>query len=207
MTGVQLLGWLAVLLTFVRLASQPWHNLRSGQLDGVSVAALGNNLVSDIFWVWFGLEAGLAPVWIVAVLVLPIDVLSVAVVRARVDRWSVLSATAWALALGGAWWVAGVGGLGALLVASVAVIMVPQIVAVIRRPRLTGLSLVTVGLSLADAAVWGAYGAAAGDATVMFYGIVLAVGAAVIGWRVVLTRMSDAGGPAGDEVAAYTSPL
>jgi hypothetical protein len=41
----------------------------------------------------------------------------------------------------------------------------------------------------------------------MFYGIVLAVGAAVIGWRVVLTRMSDAGGPASDEVAVYTSPL
>jgi len=206
MTGVELLGWLAVALTFARLGSQPWHNLRSGHLDGVSPAALGNNLVSDVFWLWFGLEAGLAPVWIVAVLVLPIDVMSVVVVRARVDRWAVLSTVAWAVALGGAWWFGGLRGLGALLVISVAVVLAPQIVAVVRHPRLTGLSLVTVGLSLADAAAWGLYGAVVGDATVMFYGVVLALGAAVIGWRVVATRMVDTGQSAGNGVAAYTSP-
>lgn len=206
MTGVELLGWLAVVLTFVRLGSQPWHNLRSGHLDGVSATALGNNLVSDIFWLWFGLEAGLAPVWIVAVLVLPIDVLSVVVVRARIDKWSVLSALGWTVALVGAWLVAGTGGLGAVLVISVAVVMAPQILAVIRLSRLTGLSLVTVGLSLADAAAWGAYGVMVGDATVKFYGVVLAVGALIIGWRVVATRMSDGARSATAEVAAYTSP-
>lgn len=206
MTGVELLGWLAVVLNFARLGSQPWHNLRSGHLDGVSATALGNNLVSDIFWLWFGLEAGLAPVWIVAVLVLPIDVLSVVVVRARIGKWAVLSALGWTVALAGAWLVAGVGGLGALLVISVAVVMTPQILAVIRLPRLTGLSLVTVGLSLADAAAWGVYGVLVGDATVKFYGVVLAMAALVIGWRVVVTKMSDDARSAGGGVAAYTSP-
>ncbi len=205
MMVVQMLGVLAVVLTFARLGSQPWHNLRSGHLDGVSATALGNNLVSDVFWLWFGLQAGLAPVWIVAVLALPIDVLSMVVVRSRINRWTVASATAWTVALVGAWWVAGLGGLGAVLVVSVAVAMAPQMLAVIRYPRLTGLSLVTVGLSLADAAVWGVYGAMAGDVTLVFYGVVLAVGATVIGWRVVVTSLSGRDGSAAPGVAAYTS--
>lgn len=206
MTGIQLLGWLAVVLTFVRLGSQPWHNLRSGRLDGVSATSLGNNLVSDMCWLWFGLQAGLAPVWIVALLVIPIDVLSMVVVRSRIDKWTVVSSAGWGAALVGAWWIAGVRGLGALLVVSVAVIMVPQLTAVIRYPRLTGLSLVTVGLSLADAAVWGAYGAMVGDTALVFYGIVLAIGAMVIGWRVVATSLAAEDLSAGHGVAAYTSP-
>ena len=207
MEPVDLLGWLAVLLTFLRLGSQPWHNLRSRQVEGLSAAAVGNNLVSDVGWLWYGLSVGLAPVWVVAVVLVPVNVLTLWVARSRIDRTAVLSTTLWSVALVGAWALGGAPGLGAVLVVSVAVILFPQVVAVLRLDRLGGLSLVTMALALADAGAWGAFGALTGDTTLVVYGLVLAAGTGIITCRVLATRPArrvapPAAPPAGD---AYTA--
>lgn len=205
MDAVEVLGWTAVALTVVRLASQPWHNLRTRRIEGVSAAALGNNLVSDLGWVVYGLAVGLAPVWVVAAIIIPVDALALVVARSRADRWTAVSAAVWAGALGGAWLAAGTPGLGAVLVVSVAVGLAPQVVAVLRLPRLPGLSMVTVGLGVADAVVWGAYGLATADATLVLYGVVLLAGKTVIGWRVVATGRTSPGPAAPPARRAYTA--
>lgn len=190
MEPVDLLGWLAVLLTFLRLGSQPWHNLRRRQVEGLSAAAVGNNLVSDVGWLCFGVAVGLPPVWVVSVVLLPVDLLTLWVARSRIDRTAVISTTLWSAALAGAWFLGGSSGLGAVLVVSVAVILLPQVIAVLRLDHLGGLSLVTMGLAFGEAGVWSGYGLLIGDATLFWYGVVLAVGTGIITWRVVTTRPS-----------------
>jgi len=192
MQPVDLLGWLAVLLTFLRLGSQPWHNLRSRQVAGLSAAAVGNNLVSDVGWLCFGIAVGLPPVWVVSVVLLPVDLLTLWVVRSRIDRTAVLSTTLWSTALVGAWVLGGAPGLGAVLVVSVAVILLPQVIAVLRLDHLDGLSLVTMALAVGEAGVWSVYGLLIGDATLFWYGVVLGAGTAIITWRVIATRPAQA---------------
>jgi uncharacterized protein with PQ loop repeat len=193
MEPVDLLGWLGVAFTFARLGSQPWHNLRSRRLEGVSAAALGNSVASDVGWLVYGLAVGLPPVWVVAALVLPLGVISVVVARSRITPRSVLAVVGWSALLAVSWFAAGPTALGTLLVAGVAVTMVPQLVTVYRWPVLAGLSLVTVGLALADAAAWAAYGVLTGDAPLLFYGAVLATGSLLTGWRIVTTRRRSVG--------------
>lgn len=188
MQPVDLLGWLAVLLTFLRLGSQPWHNLRRRRIEGLSAAAVGNNLVSDVGWLCFGVAVGLPPVWVVSVVLLPVDLLTLWVARSRIDRTAVVSTTLWSSALVGAWLLGGSSALGAVLVVSVAVILFPQVVAVLRLDHLDGLSLVTMALAFGEAGVWSVYGLLLGDATLFWYGVVLGVGTAIITWRVVATR-------------------
>lgn len=194
MDAVDLLGWVAVALTFLRLGSQPWHNLRSGRVDGLSAAAVGNNLVSDLGWLTYGLAVGLAPVWVVAVALTPVNLLTLWVARSRLNGRSVLATGAWSAALVGSWFIGGAPGLGAVLVVSVVVILVPQVTAVLRLSRLDGLSLVTMGLAVAEAVAWGGYGLLTGDLTLMLYGVVLTVGAGIITWRLVTTRRRSARG-------------
>ncbi len=206
MDVVTWLGWLAVVLTFARLGSQPWHNLRSRRVEGVSATALVNNLVADLGWLWFGVASDLPPVWVVASITLPVDLLSIWVARSNLTRASVASGAAWAVGLAGAWLLGGQGGLGAVLVFSVAVVLAPQVRAVLRLHQLRGLSLVTVGLAIADALAWGTYGALTGDTTLVVYGVVLLSGTSVIGWRVMATRTHRARTKgASDRAAAYTS--
>lgn len=205
MGAVEVLGWSAVALTFVRLSSQPWHNLRTRRIEGVSAAALANNLVSDLGWLVYGLAVGLAPVWVVAAIIIPVDVLALVVARSRADRWTVVSVTVWTLALAGAWLAAGTTGLGALLVVSVVVGIAPQVVAVLRLPRLPGLSMVTVVLGVADAVVWATYGLATGDLTLVLYGVVLLAGKSIIGWRVVATGRAPRHAAATGSGHAYTA--
>lgn len=211
MEPVDLLGWLAVVLTFLRLGSQPWHNLRSGQVEGLSAAAVGNNLASDVGWLAYGLAVGLAPVWSLAVVLIPVNLLTLWVARSRIDRSAVVTTTLWSAALAVAWLVGGAPGLGAVLVVSVAVVLFPQVVAVLRLDRLGGLSLVTMGLALGDAVAWSLFGLARRDATLVVYGVVLAVGTGIITWRVVATRptigtvSAGASSPTSPATGAYTA--
>jgi uncharacterized protein with PQ loop repeat len=191
MEPVDLLGWLGVAFTFARLGSQPWHNLRSRRLEGVSAAALGNSVASDVGWLAYGLAVGLPPVWIVAALVLPLGVLSLVVARSQVTLRSVAAVGSWSALLAAAWFLAGPTALGTVLVAGVAVTMMPQLMTVYRSRVLAGLSMVTVGLAIGDAAAWAAYGAATGDGPLMFYGAVLATGSLCIGGRIVTSRRRD----------------
>jgi uncharacterized protein with PQ loop repeat len=199
------LGWLAVVLTFARLGSQPWHNLRKRQVQGVSPTALGNNFVADLGWLWYGIEMGLAPVWVVALIIFPVNVTAIWVARSTINRSAIAITTAWLAALVAARVIGGTPWLGAVLVVSVAVILAPQVRLALRLDHLPGLSFVTVGLALADAAAWSGFGLLTADTTLMFYGVVLASGASIIGWRLVATR-ARARPATAKGGAAYTSP-
>lgn len=199
------LGWLAVVLTFARLGSQPWHNLRKREVTGVSATALGNNFVADLGWLWYGLEVGLPQVWVVALIIFPVNVTAIWVARSTFDRSAFLVTATWMTALLAARVLGGTPWLGAVLVVSVAVILAPQVRVALRLDHLPGLSFVTVGLALADAAAWSSFGVLTDDTTLVFYGVVLSAGALIIGWRLVTTRVrhrpsTPDGGP------AYTSP-
>ena len=63
-----------------------------------------------------------------------------------------------------------------------------------------------MGLAVADALTWGAYGAFVGDVTLVVYAVVLMAGTLVIGWRVVTTRRQGGGETASGRAAAYTAP-
>jgi uncharacterized protein with PQ loop repeat len=204
MEPVDLLGWLGVALTFARLGSQPWHNLRSRRVEGVSAAALGNSLASDVGWLVYGLAVGLPPVWVVAALVLPVGVVSIVVARSLVTWRSTLAVVCWSGLLAGAWLLGGPIALGTVLVAGVAMSAAPQVAVVFRRSNLAGLSLVTVALALADAAAWAAYGLATGDWPLVFYGVVLATGAVLVGGRILVTRRRQHP-TAGRRAPAYTA--
>ena len=75
-----------------------------------------------------------------------------------------------------------------VLAAGVLVTQGPQVLRAVRESDLTGLAATTWWLSIVDAATWGAYGVAVGDAALVAYGVVLSSSAVVVLSRIQLTR-------------------
>ena len=184
----ELLGWIGALLYVARLVPQPWHTRRSGLDAGVSTQALCNNLASDVGWVTYGLLAGLPPIWIGTSVAVVLDLATIALVRHRLRAREVAVGAAWLATLVGAWFVGGPVAMGLALGASVAVSHAPQVAAAVRGADLSGLHPATWWLALADAALWGGYGLADGDAGLVAYGLVLSAVGAVVRVRIAQTR-------------------
>ena len=79
-------GWVASIVFLARLLPQPIRLFRTGVPNGVSPLAMMNSAVSDIAWVLYGLSAGLAPVWVVALLALPPGIWTIVLLRDRITR-------------------------------------------------------------------------------------------------------------------------
>jgi uncharacterized protein with PQ loop repeat len=186
------LAWIGTVLFLVRLLPQPLHLWRHRRDEGVSAQALTNNLVSDAFWLPYGLVAGLPPVWFASVVAVPLDLLTIVLVRRRVTPGVVATGTAWAAALAGAWMLGGAAGLGVALAASVVVNHGPQVLAALRSDDLSGLHPATWWFSLAEALLWGVYGAALRDPALIAYSAVLASAATVILVRIAATQSAYA---------------
>jgi len=195
----EVLGWVGAVLYLVRLLPQPWHTRRTGASDGVSPQALLNGFASDIGWLAYGLAAGLAPVWAAAAVALPIGLVTLSLVRARI-RWHHLSVAAgWGVGLAGSWMVGGALGLGTMLGVSVVVNHGPQVLLALRGSDLSGLHPATWWISLADAALWGGYGLLADDVALMAYGVILGSAGVVVLGRIAWTRRG--GRPSGSTPA------
>ena len=76
----------------------------------------------------------------------------------------------------------------AVLAAGVLVTQGPQVVKSVRESDLSGIAPATWWISVLDAATWGAYGVAIGDAALMGYGVVLMRSAAIVLGRIHWTR-------------------
>lgn len=182
-----LLAWIGTALFVVRLLPQPLHLWRHRNDAGVSATSLTNNLVSDAFWLPYGLVAGLPPVWFASVVAIPLDLLTLVLVRRRVSRRVLGVGLAWSAVLGVAWWAGGGLGLGLALGASVLVNHGPQVVTALRSDDLSGLHPATWWFSLAEALLWGVYGVALVDAALMAYALVLGGAATIILLRIAVT--------------------
>ncbi len=181
----EVIGWVASVVFLCRLLPQPIRLARTGVPDGVSPLATMNAALSDIGWLLYGLSAGLAPVWVVALLALPPGIWTIVLLRQRITRRDVVGASVWLAIILLAWLS---GGLVALLGMSVLVNQGPQVWAALRSNDLDGIATTTWYIALVDASLWGGYGVVSGDVALMSYGVVLFASASVILGRVWWTR-------------------
>lgn len=169
----------------VRLLPQPAKLWRSGVADGVSPMAAYNTVLSTLAWLAYGLAQGLFAVWSVSLLALVPGVWQAALLVRRTRRVDVAGAGAFAALMV----VAALGGwFPAVLAISVVITAGPQVVEVLRGRELGGVAPATWWIALADAALWGAYGAAVSDAALVGYWAVLSVCAGVVLARLAWAR-------------------
>jgi len=183
--SASVIGWVASVVFLTRLLPQPIRLFRTGVPNGVSPLAMLNSAISDVAWVLYGLSAGLAPVWVVALLALPPGIWTVGLLRHRITRRDLLGASLWLALIVAA---ALTGTLAVLLAMSVIVNQGPQTWVAIRSNHLEGIATTTWYIALVDASLWGGYGVATGDAALMGYGTVLFSCASIILARVWWTR-------------------
>ena len=181
----ELLGWLASLVYLARLLPQPFRLARTGVPVGISTIAAMNAVISDVAWIAYGLQAGLVPVWLVAVIGVVPGVWTVALLRGEIRRGDVLRSGIWLAVIGLA---AATGALGVILAASVLVNMGPQVAKAIRSSDLRGLSAFTWLIAIGDGLLWGAYGAVVDDQALVGYGVVLVTSALIVLVRMARTR-------------------
>lgn len=175
------LGWLATVAFLVRLLPQPLRLIRTGVPNGVSSIAIMNIALTELAWLLYGLIEGLAPVWVVSVPALPLGLWTVFLLRRQITRRDLLVSGSWLVIIA----VSLLSGTLALILAtSVLVNYGPQVLTAIRGRNLEGLAPATWFLALVDAALWGAYGVAVGDAALLGYCAILTTFALVILWRI-----------------------
>jgi len=179
------LALVASAVFLVRLLPQPIRLARTGSVSGVSALAALTSVLTTTGWLAYGLWAGLPVVWAVSVVALIPGIWTVVLLRRETTRLDVAAAGSW---LGVQVAAAVVGLFAAVLAAGVLVTQGPQVVKSIRESDLSGIAPATWWISVLDAATWGAYGVAIGDAALMGYGVVLMVSAAIVLSRVYWTR-------------------
>ena len=191
----ELLGWLASVVYLSRLLPQPIRLTRTGLPEGISTVAAMNAVISDAAWIAYGLQAGLLPVWLVALVGVVPGVWTVGLLRREVDRGDLVRSGAWLAVIMVA---ALVGGLGVILAASVLVNVGPQVWTALRSNDLRGLSAFTWVLAIGDGLLWGAYGWVVADVALLAYAGVLVTGALIVLLRMAMTRSftTDLAGPA-----------
>jgi len=191
----ELLGLLASVVYLSRLLPQPIRLARTGLPEGISTVAAMNAVISDAAWIAYGLQAGLLPVWLVALVGVVPGVWTVVLLRREVDRGDLVRSGAWLAVVVVA---ALVGGLGVILAASVLVNVGPQVWTALRSNDLRGLSAFTWVLAIGDGLLWGAYGWVVADVALLAYAGVLVTGALIVLLRMAMTRSftTDLAGPA-----------
>jgi uncharacterized protein with PQ loop repeat len=179
------LGLLASCVFLARLMPQPIRLARTGVAAGVSPLSALNSMLTMVAWVSYGLIVGLPLVWVVSVIALVPGIWTVVLLRRDVTRRDLAWAGGW-LALQVV--AALLGLLVVVLAAGVLVTQGPQVLRAVRETDLTGLAATTWWLSILDAATWGAYGVAVGDAALVAYGVVLSTSAVIVLSRIQITR-------------------
>ena len=180
-----ILALVASAVFLVRLLPQPIRLARTGSAAGVSALAALTSVLTTTAWLAYGLWAGLPVVWGVSVVALVPGLWTVVLLRRETKRSDVAAAGSW---LGVQVVAAAVGLFAAVLAAGVVVTQGPQVVKAVRESDLSGIAPATWWISVLDAATWGAYGVAIGDAALMGYGVVLMSSAAIVLGRIHWTR-------------------
>ena len=187
----------------VRLLPQPLRLWRSGVAEGVSPMSAYNAVLSAVAWTLYGLAQGLFVVWFVSLLALVPGVWQAVLLLRRTTPTDAAGAVVWGgVVVAGA----ATGTLGPVLALSVLVTSGPQVWESLRDRDLSGIAPTTWRISLADAALWGAYGLAIDDAALLGYWAVLTACALVVLARIAWTRrrgwthhLHGSGGTAGQD--------
>lgn len=194
MSAVDALAIVASVVFLVRLLPQPVRLARRGVAVGVSALAALNAVISALAWMAYGLQADLPVVWGVSVLALGPSVWQAWLLRRDLDRRDLLGATLFVGALLAA---AALDLLGVALGGTVLVTTGPQVARAVRSDDLAGLAPATWWVAIVDAATWGAYGWAIGDAALVGYFVVLLGSAVTVLWRIGATARAADGSMAG----------
>lgn len=167
-----LLGGLGTLVGLIRALPQLNRLLRTRDAHGVSLDSAATSSIVSFGWAAYGILTDQLPVTLATgssgVVFASITVLALRFGR-RASEFR--AAPAWLVVLVVAAAVAGDGGLGVLLPVSVLVANVPQLVVAFREVDLSGLSISTWLLSMADGTVWLLYALATGDTAILVFGV------------------------------------
>jgi hypothetical protein len=184
-----LIGWLGGLIFVARLWPQPLQIRRTGARAGVAWLGTANGIVSTSGWLAYGLAVDRPVLWVPCLGALVPEVITLALLGVRPpDRRSAVLVATWTAAVALAHPVGGTTLLAAVLGVGVVMGTAPHVVAALTHDRLDGVAARTWQIALLDAALWGTYGFASGEPLTAFYGVVLGSGAAVILWRLRVTR-------------------
>ena len=158
-------------LGLVRGVPQLVRLRRARDPRGVSLDAAATSSVVSAAWAAYGARTGQPAVALASgASALTFALVALSAVRFGRRARELRAAPAWLAVLAAAAAARGARGLGLLLPASVLVANGPQLRVAWRERDLSGLSLGTWLLSVAEAAVWGTYGLVAGDRAILVYG-------------------------------------
>lgn len=189
MRAEDVVGWLGAVIFVVRVCPQPLHIWRTGERAGVAWLGTANAISSTVGWLVYGVAVGRPILWVPSLVALVPEVVTLALLGLRPpDRRSALAWSAWALAVGLAYPLGGTTLLATVIGFGVVMGVWPHVFAALTHDRLDGVAARTWQIALLDAALWGTYGFASGEPLTAFYGVVLGSGAAVILWRLRVTR-------------------
>ena len=160
-----------------------------GDTAGVSLVWAGFGVITNIAWVGY---LGMMGLW-AAVAAPALAVVTYGVMLAvlgPLDRGSgwLRTSVVYAALLAAVGPTAGGAGLGLVLAITPAVQLTPQVIAVFRAERPSGVAPTTWCLALAEAALWGCYGWLMRDAALIGYGLVTSLGSVLILARWTATR-------------------
>ena len=170
--AVRLFTVVGTAIGLIRALPQLVRLLRTRNSHGVSLDAAATSSLVSAAWAGYGWLTGQPAV----VMASGASAVMFALVAGAALRWGRRAAEmratrVWLVVLALAWGLGGAEGLGLVLPVGVLVANGPQLLVAWREPDLSGLSLGTWYLSVAEALAWGAYGRLAGDAAILVYGV------------------------------------
>ncbi|HEV2147233.1 MAG TPA: hypothetical protein VGR37_07505 [Longimicrobiaceae bacterium] len=187
-TGIFIIVGTAIGL--IRALPQLLRLVRTQDAQGVSADSAGTISVVSFAWAAYGMLTDQVAVALASGASAVMFGIVTAVALRLGRRVSEMRTTpVWLIVLAFAGSVGGAQGLGLLLPVSVLVANVPQLLVAWRERDLSGLSLGTWVLSVAEAAVWGTYGLLAGDRAILVHNVLhLTTSGGIVLLRLAKTR-------------------
>jgi uncharacterized protein with PQ loop repeat len=194
--AVELAAALATILAAVGVVPQLARLVRTGDVNGVSLAAAILGATTEAGWVFYTVEARLWSAVPVAVIMVAANLALATTIQRHGTRirGPLLAAACWSVVLVAVTAVGGRAALGALLPLAYAVQVVPAIWAVYRTAAPSGVASARWVLIGIESALWGVYGIVHGDRALTALSAVGLVAAAAILARCGTSHVDPAAG-------------
>lgn len=190
MTFIVLFTIVGTAIGLIRGLPQLVRLLRSGNAHGVSLDSAATTSVVSFSWAAYGVLTSQGAVALASASTGVIfAMIALAALRYGRSIRELRVAPLWFLALTAVGGIGGVRALGAILALGILVANLPQVRIAWREPDLSGLSLGTWLLSMAEALTWGTYGLVAPDRAILTNGLLqLLTSGAVVALRLAKGR-------------------
>jgi uncharacterized protein with PQ loop repeat len=185
----EVLAGVGTVLAFVFLFPQIIRLLTKRDVRGLSASWAVFGLLTNLAWIAYLAARSLWPAITAPVLALAGYAITMRlIVVETIDRAWVRASVAYEAVLLAVVFLWGWAGLGVALALTPAIQLTPAVAAAFRSARPEGLSPLTWGLMVLEAAAWGGYGWVTRDIALIGYGIVTAVGSCLVLGRSVAPR-------------------